>query len=456
MLFLARKLATVFLAVLGLLLAFSNAHAKDWQVSHSDEFRSALGQAANGDQILLAPGVYRGAFHATKLAGVTIRSSDANAPAVIDATGAGEGLKLSQASRVKISNLVVENASANGISIDDGGFERLSNRIVLRNVVVRSGGGHAIKLAGVEEFLIDSVTLSDWGNGHAGFNLIGVHRGIVQHCLVRRTSTSGGFGIKVEGGSSDVAIRANRFEESGERAIQMGGGVGIDPFRARTSSGATAERITAEGNVIVNRGADRKEIRAAVAFIGARDVEFRHNLVFRPGVFVGRVLHEGNHPTAEQCGKRLFAENVIIWYDGDFLGASPFNVGPNTFPESLQFRGNHWLNLSPHASSEVRLPIQEWHPRYGVDPGFRPDRPIAWEFDWGTWVVNATSLPQVFQPDHSSKLLVATPSSQAQFGPSLSRPLIGRWRYTDFPAEGLELAPMSSAVLVSQGSASVE
>jgi hypothetical protein len=436
------------LTLLSIALVGSVVSAKDWSVRDPDAFRAALRGARNGDQILLDPGIYRGTFHASGLGGVTIRSSDPNNPAVIDATGAGEGLKLSQADRVTIADLIIEHADANGINIDDGGFQRLSTRLVIRRVIVRRGGGHAIKFAGVDGFLIDSVTLEDWGNGHAGFNLIGAHNGIVQHSVVRRTDTSGGFGLKVEGGSTNVAIRANRFENAGERAIQFGGVVGLDPFRTRTTEGATAERVAAEGNVIVSNGADGEGIRSAVAFIGARDAEFRFNLVFRPAVFVGRVLREGSHPAAADAHGRVFRNNVIVWYEGDFSPAHAFNVGAETFPEALEFRANRWVNLSPHGASEVLLPTKEQEPSYGFDPGFRPDQPISWEFEWGQWIVNATTERQTHRINSEDPLNVASPGRRAQFAPTFARPLVGDWTFRPLSADEIDVPSMSAVILV--------
>jgi len=430
-------------------VASAATEAKVWQVSTAESFRDALGHAKSGDQILLAPGIYHGAFHGRGLRDVTIRSIDAGRLAVIDATDAGEGLKLSSATRVKIASLIIENASANGISIDDDGFKQFSMQIVLRDILVRNGGGHAIKFAGVDGFLIDSVTLQDWGNGHAGFNLLGVHNGIVQHSLVRRTDTVGGFGLKVEGGSTNIAIRANRFEDAGERAIQFGGSVRLNPFRARTADGVAAENVSAEGNVIVSRGADAAGIRAAVAFVGARDARFHHNLVFRPGVFVGRVLNEGIHPAVGDARNRIFRNNVILWYDGDFANGTPFNVGPSTFPESLKFRKNRWANLSPHASSDVLLPSGNHAPSSGVDPGVRPDGPIAWEFHWGLWIVNATPYPQSYRLE-SQRMKIATPGARSKFGPTLANPFVGDWEFAEVSSDELALPAMSSRIMVSQ------
>lgn len=429
-------------------LAALQASAKEWNVATAESFHEALQRAQRGDQILMAPGTYRGTFHASGLSGVTIRSADANNLAAIDATDTGEGLKLSRADRVTVADLIIENASANGINIDDGGFKQLSTRVVLRRLTVRNGGGHGIKFAGVDGFLIDSVTVQDWGNGHAGFNLLGAHNGIVQHSLVRRTSTSGGFGLKVESGSTNVAIRANRFESAGERAIQFGGFAGLHPFRTRTTDGATAERVTAEGNVIVSNGADGEGIRSAIAFIGVRNVEFRFNFIFRPGVFVGRVLREGSHPEAADCCHRVFRNNVIAWYDGDINNAIAFNVGPDTYPESLEFRANRWVNLSPHGLSEVQLPTKDEQPSYGIDPGFRPDKAIAWEFDWGQWIVNATPKRLIHGVESDRRLNSATAGRRAQFAPASAKPLIGDWKFKRMSADAIVLPPMSTIVLV--------
>jgi hypothetical protein len=415
-------------------------------INSASAFIAALSNAEDGDEIVLQPRLYAGPFFASGLTGVTIRSADPNNPAVIEGSLFGEGLKLERADRVTISDLIIQNATQNGISIDDGGFVSPSTNITLRNLVIRNGRGHGIKFSGVDHFLIDRVTVTDWGTGFAGINLLGAHDGLVQNSLIQRTNTSGGFGIKAEAGSADVTIRANRFVESGERAIQFGGGVGPSVFRPQPPGDVAAENIVAEGNVIVDLGAAGSGIRAAVAYINVNGSTFRNNLIDRPRSFVGRILKEITLPEFVDTQNGVFKDNITVWHEGDIIAA--FNVGmDSTLPETFYFEGNTWFNATNPANSMLTLPAPETGGVYGVDPQVGPDSVIPWQFDWGIWLVNATDQPQELDLGTSS-LLLATPNEGAELDLGSPDPLIGNWTLAPLVSTVVQIDPFSQLVLV--------
>jgi hypothetical protein len=431
------------------LTAWGNSLFADvFNVNDTNSFYAALVNAADGDEILLQPGVYPGRFEAISLKGVTIRSADVTNRAIIDALGFGEGIKLASADRVTIADLIIQNASENGINIDDGGFLVPSTNITLRNLWIRDGGGHGIKTAGVDHFLIDRVRVTDWGSGFAAMNLLGAHDGLVQHSFIERVTTFDGFGIKVEAGSTDVAIRANRLVDAGERAIQFGGGVGSSVFRPQPAGDVAADDIIAEGNVIVDRGAAGAGIRAAVAFANVNGTTFRNNLVFRPGIFVGRILRENFEPGFVDTQNGTFEDNIIIWHEGDIFAPLAINVSIGTLPETFHFEGNTWFNASDPTNSFVTLPVNETNGQYGINPRVGPDSVVPWQFDWGMWLVNATELPQAFNLGASASLLRATPNEGASFDISLSDPLIGDWTLSRLDSPLVALEPFSDLVLV--------
>lgn len=445
------RIGGFFVAALAIASWVELVRAEVFLVNGTGPFRSALKSAVDGDEIWLQPGVYPGGFFAQNLTGVTIRSANVNNPAVIDAASAGEGIKLESASRVTISDLVIEHAGQNGINIDDGGFKALSTDITLRNIVVRNGGGHGIKFTGVDRFLIENVTMLDWGNGHAAFNLLGAHNGLLQNSLVQRTNTSGGFGIKVEAGSNNVTIRANRFVESGERAIQFGGGVNPATFRPQPAGDVAATDILAEGNVIVDKGAAASGIHAAVAYVNVAGTTFRNNLIYRPKTFVGRILKENNNPGFVDTQDGRFSDNIVIWNNGDFSPTQPFNSGSNTLPATFHFEANTWFNVTNPSNSTVTLPTAETDGVYGINPDLGPDSVIPWQFDWGIWLVNATAAAKSFDlGDAATSLLLATPNEGGVLDTGLANPLIGNWSFTTLSSSLVELNPFSYAVFLRQ------
>jgi hypothetical protein len=48
------------------------------------------------------------------------------------------------------------------------------------------------------------------------------------------------------------------------------------------------------------------------------------------------------------------------------------NIGPNTRPETFQFRGNHWFAADAPERSRPELPVAEEGATYGVDPQWDP------------------------------------------------------------------------------------
>lgn len=441
--------ATVVLYAMLLLTAPAAVRAEIINVDNENRLQRALNEAQDGDEVVLAPGFYPGRFQAFGLTGVTIRSADPSNPAVINAPG--EGIKLSSAKRIMISDLIINGGGANGINIDDGGFREPSSDITIRNVTVQSGGGHGIKLTGVDNFLLDQVRVTEWGNNFAGINLLGSHDGVVQNSFLRHTQQSGGFGIKVEAGSANITIRANRFETTGERAIQFGGGVPEATFRPPPTGDTkvTASNIVAEGNVVVGVGRVGA-IKSGVTFAGTDDGIFRNNVVFRPSRFLARVLKENRAPGFVDTQNALVKDNIFIWNQDDL--DPPFapdrytgiNEGPNTLLDTFQFEGNTWYNRTNPANS-MPLPPED-DAIYGVDPNINVDQPISWEFDWGLWLVNATN--QDFNVFIQEGLMLARPDEGGQLDVGSTNPLVGNWSLTPVQSNPVPIDALSDYVYV--------
>jgi hypothetical protein len=143
------------------------AWAEERRVSTAEELSAALDAAGEGDEIILEPGTYAGQLYRENLRHVTIRSADADNPAVIQ--GGDYGLHLADPVAVTLADLVFERQLDNGINIDDAGsYETPARDIRLIRITVRdivNGGNHdAIKMAGVEGFLIDGARVENWGD----------------------------------------------------------------------------------------------------------------------------------------------------------------------------------------------------------------------------------------------------------------------------------------------------
>jgi hypothetical protein len=428
------------------------AAAEERRVANSDELRAALDAAVEGDEIVLEPGTYEGRLSRDNLRGVTVRSADRDSPAVIK--GGEFGLALSDPNKVTLSDLIFEEQLDNGINIDDGGsYETPARdirlvRITVRNMV-NAGNHDAIKMAGVENFLIDGARVANWGDDGSAIDFVGCRNGLVQNSLLVHTALKvGGSGIRPKGGSKNITIRANRVElpVGTGRAIQAGGSTDAEFFRfADGDKDYEASEITIEGNVVVGGG-------AAFSWVNINGGVVHHNLVGDPSPWVLRILNEnqGSSIIATQNGE--FTDNEIAFATGgDFNRA--VNIGDETEPGTFRFARNRWLNTADPTpqGSRPQLPAEEEDGVYGEELPNAVDRPQVWEFPWGKWIVNATGEEQSVEvPDHAD--LKQARLEAARFAPLEEPPLSGKWSAEDLAGETLTLPAMSQAILINPAS----
>ena len=303
---------------------------------------------------MLEPGTYAGQLTRDSLRQVTIRSADPGNPAVIE--GGDYGLHLTDPVQVTLSDLVFQGQADNGINIDDAGsYETPARAIRLIRItvkdIVNSGNHDAIKMAGVEDFVIDGAHVENWGDDGSAIDFVGCRDGLVQNSLLIHTALKvGGSGIRPKGGSKDIVIRANRVElpVATGRAIQAGGSTDAEFFRfAEGDKDYEADRITMEGNVVVGGG-------AAFSWVNIDGGIVHHNLVQGPAPWVMRILNENEGSAIVVTKNGQFHDNEIAFATGGAFN-SAVNVGDGTEPETFQFARNRWLNLAdPTPEARVR------------------------------------------------------------------------------------------------------
>ena len=253
----------------------------DRTVSTTDQFRDALSATEPGDRILLRPGVYRGGHYRSGLTDVSILAADPHDPPVF--RGGANAIQLSNAHRVTIEYLILEQQTGNGINIDDGGSFDSPAADHAANLVVRDivgvGNRDGIKLSGVTGFVIDQVQVLDWGDGGSAVDMVGSHHGIIQNSLFHHGNISDlGSGLRPKGGSKGITIRANRIElPNGKgRAIQAGGSTGPEFFRFIDGDAAyEASSVVAEGNVLLGGS-------SPFSYVNIDGGVFHHNYSERP------------------------------------------------------------------------------------------------------------------------------------------------------------------------------
>lgn len=443
------KKPSFLLAVLVALVAASPAAVAEQRVvTGTQELRDALDTAAPGDEIVLNPGSYEGGLSREGLRGVTIRSADVRNQAVIE--GGGFGLMLSDPEDVTLLNLVFRNQDDNGLNIDDAGsYETPATGVRLIGITVKdlkNAGNHdGIKLAGVQNFVIDSVTVENWGNGGSAIDFVGCHHGLVQNSHLKHDSLDiGGSGIRPKGGSKDIVIRANRIElPIGKgRAIQAGGSTDPEFFRfADGDSGYEARDIVMDGNVLIGAG-------AAISWVNIDGGIAHHNVVSRPGQWVIRILNEAEQMPLVATRNGQFHDNDIVFNDTGDEFNSAVNAGDGVEAATFQFARNRWFNQANPGQSKPKLPSAEDGGVYGENPRAATDAPQVWDFPWGKWIVNANTAHMSVDIEGADALRLAVPGKDSKFEPLSDDPLNGAWQAQRLKSGAIKLQPLSQVILI--------
>lgn len=348
--------------------ALAEAQENVLRVGDAAGLRSAVARAAPGTRIELSPGEYGGGHFFAGLRGeagrpIVIAAADSSLPPTF--TGGRECLHLSDPAYVELHHLSLRGASGNGLNIDDGGsFDTPAHHVVLRGLRVTDvgpgGNSDGIKLSGLTDFRVEDCAVDRWGDGGSGVDMVGCHRGVIERCTFRHGDAAGSNSIQAKGGTREVAIRRNRFEHGGHRAVNIGGSTGLPFFRPRPE-GFEAKDIAVEGNVFIGS-------TAPVAFVGVDGAVVRFNTLYRPARWVLRILQETRGPDFAPCRNGLFTDNLIVFRSDEVVHT--VNIGPGTAPETFRFARNFWYCEDDPARSAPALPTPEVGGVVGVDPRF--------------------------------------------------------------------------------------
>ncbi|MBN1422374.1 MAG: right-handed parallel beta-helix repeat-containing protein [Planctomycetes bacterium] len=333
--------------------------------SRAKPFRTlarAARDARPGTRITLAEGTHAGGAFISRLRGERTRpiAIAGEGEAVIE--GGGEAIHLSEPRFVVIEDLSVRGSRSNGINIDDGGeYDTPAEHVVLRSIRVTdvgSGGNQdGLKLSGLDRFWVVGCTIGGNSAGGSGIDMVGCHEGVL---AANRIHRQGASGIQAKGGSAEILIFGNTFEDIVERAVNIGGSTGEPYFRPRGAR-YEARRVRVVANLFLRCG-------APVAFVGCQACEVVHNTIVRPGRWPARILQETRF--VEPCAGGAFANNIVVFgrgVSGEFI-----NIGPGTRPETFTFSHNLWFDIDEPARSSPRFPkaIADRDSVAGKDPAF--------------------------------------------------------------------------------------
>lgn len=345
-------------------------------VRDGQELREALSHAKPGARILVAPGDYPGGHHFSKLRGepgkpIVIAAADPAKPPVFK--GGGTSLQLSQVEHIELRQLVFVGARDNGLNIDDGGDrERPSRHVALIGLRVADvgdrGNQDGIKLSGVADFRVEGCLIERWGGAGSAVDMVGCHRGVLEGNTFRHVD-GGASGVQMKAGCAGIAVRKNRFENAGSRAVNIGGCTVLEFFRPplKEPPFAEAKGIRVGGNTFL--GSD-----APIAFVGVDGAIVRFNTIYCPKRWAIRILQETTADGFVPCRRGEFSDNIVVFRSTQWAEGG-INVGPGTEPKSFTFARNVWFCVDIPSRSRPALPTEERGGMYGIDPLLRdPDR----------------------------------------------------------------------------------
>lgn len=361
----------------GSLLGVAGAEPAEVRVRDAAGLRAAVAAAKAGQRILLAAGDYGAGFQFSNLRGeagrpIVIAAEDPAHPPVF--SHGKTGLHFSNPAYVELQGLVFEKLSDNGLNIDDGGDatkgDRGTHHVVLRDLRSRdigaTGNEDGIKLSGLYDFSVEGCIIERWGTGGgSAVDMVGCHRGVLKDCEIRHLDPApqNCTGFQCKGGSSEIAILHNRFENAGGRAVNIGGSTGRPFFRPPLMAGARyaeAGAIRVEGNTFVGGV-------APVAFVGVNGAVVRFNTIVVPGRWALRILQENRAEDFMPCRDGVFSDNVVI-FESSHWASGGVNIGSGTAPETFTFARNWWWCRDQPTQSRPQLPTPETDGVYGRDP----------------------------------------------------------------------------------------
>lgn len=335
--------------------------------------RHAADRATPGTAIRLAPGDYAGGtylgdLHGTDEGPIWIGGAPGGPrPRIV---GGSNGIQLSRARYVVLHDLEVTGASGNGVNCDDGGETANPNAagpVIFRRLTISDIGGtgnqDGLKLSGIRRFLVEDVDIARCGGNASGsgIDMVGCHDGVIRGSRFREMS---GNAIQAKGGSADVSIVGNRFDNGGVRTLNIGGSTGFAFFRpplSADSPNAEARRILVQANVLVGG-------TASIGLVGAVDCVVAHNTIVEPSRYVFRILQETSTSgdfAFEPSGRNTVRSNLFLHPAG--MTSGRVSIGAGTAPETFTWARNGWF--APGGLAAPSPPVaSEAQPLTGIDP----------------------------------------------------------------------------------------
>ncbi|MDT8323705.1 MAG: right-handed parallel beta-helix repeat-containing protein [Bacteroidota bacterium] len=323
---------------------------------------AAAAEAQPGDTIMFRAGTHAGGAWVSELRGtaqqwITIMGDPTGETLI---SGGSNAFQISDPAYLRISGLLFDGQTGNGVNIDDGGsYDTPAMHIVIERCTWRginaTGNNDMLKMSGVDNFIVRDCVFRNGSPGGSMIDMVGCHDGSFER---NRFENGGSNCIQAKGGTRRIRITRNLFLGGGQRAINIGGSTGLAYFRPQDAD-YEAMHISVFANIFTGAV-------APIAYVGAVYCEVFNNTMYLPEKWAVRILQENTHVRFQPCGMNTFVNNLV--YLDNRAAAPSFNIGPDTRPETFVLMNNLWFNAENANWSGPNAPVTDMHMILGEDP----------------------------------------------------------------------------------------
>lgn len=278
---------------------------------------------------------------------------------VAAAAGEPNALSLHGLGYVVIENLEIEGGE-DPLRIERDG--PLNHHVVLRDLRV-ANANECIRVYTGEAFWVEGL---ETVGCDFGLRFLAVHDSYVVDGTFR---DSEGWGVGVEGASSDVLLHGNTFRGlSG--GVRVGGGSDPDFWEPETAD-REAARVHVVGNVFESVGTDRGQ----VVFASCDACVVANNTMIDPRYYIARILDMSSDPRALSARDGRFVNNLIVFEAASGVGYVNLDDRAEALiePETFTFGWNLFVPDDPSFTGfplPARVPPDETS-RVADDAGLR-------------------------------------------------------------------------------------
>ncbi len=323
---------------------------------------AAAAVAQPGDTIMFLAGTHAGGAWVSELRGtpqnwITVMGDPSGETLI---RGGSNAFQISDPAYLRISGLVFDEQTGNGVNIDDAGsFDTPATNIVIERCTWRginaTGNNDMLKMSGVDNFIVRNCVFRNGSPGGSMIDMVGCHDGSFEG---NRFENAGSNCIQAKGGTRRIRITRNLFLGGGQRAINIGGSTGL-PYLRPQDADYEAMNISVFANIFTGAV-------APIGYVGAVYCEVFNNTMYLPEKWAVRILQENTDARFQQCGMNTFVNNLV--YLDNRAAAPSFNIGPNTRPDTFVLMNNLWFNAENAAWPGPNAPVTDMHAIIGQDP----------------------------------------------------------------------------------------